>query len=204
VCCKPPKKICKTLGSSPDENEYSDEATNNEGDAKLILLRSDDNVVCYEGEACCPPEKEVCKNVRPQLNDDETADDFGNNEDDTKLLLLRSDNSEVCYKGEKCCLDSGEPDISDEDEALDYVEEDINLIKLRSDNYNEYNCDELGISNLASVGDVSEGLLDLLAPDENDANIVQLGVRTATEDCVCKLPKKRCGDIHPLLRPILI
>ena len=67
---------------------------------------------------------------------------------------------------------------------------------MRSDNYNEYNCDELGISNLASVGDVSEGLLDLLAPDENDANIVQLGVRTATEDCVCKLPKKRCGDIQ--------
>ena len=199
ACCKPPKKICKTLESTSNEAEYADEATNSEEDAKLLLLRSDNNVFCYEGEACCPPEKEACKNVRPQLNEDETEDDFGNNEDDTKLLLLRSDNSEVCYKGDKCCRDSAEPDIPIDDEILDYVEEDINLIKLRSDNYNEYNCDELGISNLASVGDVSEGLLDLLAPDENDANIVQLGVRTATEDCVCKLPKKRCGDLQARL-----
>ena len=72
----------------------------------------------------------------------------------------------------------------------------------QANDYNEHNCDELGVRDLASVSDVSVGirsdedLLDLLAPDENDANIFEVGIRTATDDCVCKLPKKRCGYIQ--------
>ena len=74
----------------------------------------------------------------------------------------------------------------------DTEEEDLKFIKLRSDTHNENHCEELGISNIASIGDVSDGIMDTLDLDEADANIVQLGVRTASKDCVCHFPKKRC------------
>ena len=36
----------------------------------------------------------------------------------------------------------------------------------------------------------------MIAPSDEDANLVKLGVRTVTDDCVCNLPKKRCDDFE--------
>merc|ERR1712150_121574 len=195
-CCNSPaKKLCKdpkgpktqttNVDSGDDFNNYDDENT------KLFQLRSDSyEGPCYEGEDCCNPVQKVCKRPKSLENPTSNAEiDYNyNDEENIKLLKLRTDNEVICYENQECCND----DVADEDIDYNVVEDDINLIKLRSDNYNEYVCEELGISNIASIGDVSEDFLDALDPDEEDANIVHLGVRTASNDCVCQLPKKRC------------
>ena len=157
---------------------------------KPIQLRTDTET-CYEGEECCnppKPPKRICRYLKAAENQNEDGNndnDYNYDENDVVNIFVRNDGSELCYEGEECC----------NNDIVGYIEEDVNLIKLRSDSYNDYNCEELGISNIASIGDVSEGLLDQIDPDAEDANIVQLGVRTATQDCICKLPKKRCPEL---------
>ena len=182
-CCNPVRPICQDPKATPETTtpayEYAYEDYENPAP---IQLRADDGP-CYEGDDCCNPKRKICKYLKP-LND---TIDYDYNENDAVNLFVRNDNDESCYEGDDCC---------NNDILSIQNEDDINLIKLRSDSYNDYNCEEIGISNIASVGDVSQGLLDILAPNEEDSNIVQLGVRTVTQDCICKLPKKRCNDFE--------
>ena len=200
-CKTPQKQICPSRckylkedfkqsleGTEFDNTEYDNYDYE---DQNLIQTRSDLDV-CFEGDSSCC--KELCTDLKsfPSTNVETSTDsanyedylnneDYANNEDEnTRTIELRND-AGPCFVGDECC-----------NTKVETEEEDIKLIKLRSDSYNEYNCEEQGISNIASIGDITDGILDTLDTTEADSNIIQLGIRTASKDCVCGFPKKRC------------